>query len=125
MYAKQIEQRRLREYDGHADFRPQRRLEHGAPVIPELRVRVVDGVELESESAAADHVGRVFGHHFPDLDLRRGLLVRLVVDARQQAVATLLYLVRHVLELVGRERGTELLAHRLPPFAAREEYIVV
>jgi hypothetical protein len=35
------------------------------------------------------------------------------------------HLLVHVLQLVRGKCGAELLAHRLPPFAAREEYVVV
>jgi len=124
MEAKYLQQIRLRENDRHSDLGPQRRLEHVLPVFPELRVRIVDGVQLEAERAATDHVRRVLGHHVADLDPVRSPVDRLA-QTGQQAVAALLHLFVHVLQLVRRERGTELLAHRPPPFAAHEEYVIV
>lgn len=93
VHPEDAEQRRLHEYDGHSDLGPERRLEHGLAVFPELRVRVVDGVQLEPERAATDHVGRVLGHHVADLD-PVGHLAHRPADGRQQAVRALLHLVR-------------------------------
>lgn len=122
--AKYAQQGRLHEYDGHPDLGPQRRLEHGLAVLPELRALVVDGVQLEPESAGTDHVRRIRGHHLPGLDLVLGR-DDVHIDLGQQCVRALLHLLVHVFQLVSRERGAELLPHRSPPFAPRKEYIVV
>lgn len=124
MHAKYAQQGWLHEYDRHSDLRPQGRLKNGFPVLPELRVWIVDGVQFQAKRAAADHVGRVFGHHLADFD-PTGVVVNILADGRQQTVATLLHLFVHVFQFVGRERGTELLPHRFPPFASCEEYIIV
>jgi len=81
MHAKYAQQGRLHEYDRHSDFGPQRWLENVFPVFPELRVRIVDGVQLQTERAAADHVGRVFGHHLADFD-PSGVVVQSLADGR-------------------------------------------
>lgn len=122
--AKYVQQIRRREDQRHPEFGPPRRLEHGFPVFPELRVRIVDDVQLEAERAAPDHVRRILGHHLTDLDPVRSVIDRFP-QIRQQAVAALLHLSVHVFQLVRRKRGRELLPHRLPPFAARKEYVIV
>lgn len=124
VHAEDAQQCRLHKYDGHAQLGPKRRLENGFAVLPELRVRVVDGVQFETKRAATDHVRRVLGHHLADFDAP-GVQTQCPADGRQQTVTALLHLFVHVLQLVGRERGTELLPHRPPPFAPREEYVVV
>lgn len=124
MHAKYAQQGRLHKNDRHSDFGPQRRLENVFPVFPELRVRVVDGIQLQTKRAAADHVGRVFGHHLTDFD-SAGVFVQSLSDGRQQTVAALLYLFIHVFQFIGRKRGTELLPHCFPSFTPRKKYIIV
>jgi len=103
--AEYAQQRRLHEYDQHAHLGPERWTEHGLAVLPELRVRVVDGVQLETERAAADHVGRILGHHLANFDPVLSVFppVQRLVDGRYQAVRALLHLAVHVLQLGGRE----------------------
>jgi len=124
MHTENAQQGRLHEYDRHSELGPQRRLKNGFPVLPELRVRIIDGVQLQAKRAATDHVGRIFGHHLADFD-PTDVVVQVLADGRQQTVAALLHLFVHVFQFVGRERGTELLPHRFPPFASCEEYIIV
>jgi len=94
-------------------------LEHHLNVSAEVRIVVVDRVQLEAERARADHVrGEAAGHGLHVQPV--GVSERLNHDG-QHMVATFVDLAVCVLELSGRKARAQLLAHRPPPLALGEK----
>jgi len=101
----------------------ERRREHGLSVFTERGPLVVDGVQVQSESARTDDVGRVLAEHVADFHLATaGRQVR--GHIAHQLLAALGHLAAHVPQLAGGEHGAQLLPHDLPLGAFHVEQTV-